>query len=263
MFFILFTLPAADAATTGAALKHQQAIQLARDGQNDAALPLLHELSEVYPDRQEYLYDYIAVLSWAERYEDALAQRPRLHLPEAPVYVLESLGRAARGVGKPAQALDYYRMAVQHAPDRTDSIIGLAKSLTELGRAKEAVDLLQPLSQRRPADSAVLEALAYAYQNDQRWFEALAAYNRLLAIQPADREARRQRILLTARLGAAPLALDMARDRPDLFSANELDALAIDAAAKYIRWNDLYHPLPAERFEDTDRAIALLDGTIR
>ncbi len=262
LLLILFALPGAYATTTGAALKHQQAIQLARDGQNDAALPLLRELTQAYPGRQEYFYDYVAVLSWAERYQDALDQAQQLNLPEAPVYVLESLGRAARGVGDTAQAVDYYRMAVQRAPDRIDSVIGLAKSLTEQGRAQEAVALLKPLLQDRPTDSAAWEALAYVYTNDQRLFEALAAYDRLLAIQPANREARRQQIMLTARLGAVPLALDMARDRPGVLTENELDALTLDAASKYIRWSDLYHPLPAQRFEDTDRAIALLQKVL-
>lgn len=262
LLLIFFVPPCSLAAPNEAALKHQKAIQLARDGQNDAALPLLRELRAAYPGRREYLHDYIAVLSWAERYQDALDQASQLRLPEIPAYVLESLGRAARGVGDPARAIEYYRMAVQRAPDQTDNIIGLAKSLSDQGQAKEALELLKPLLQRRPSDAAVLEALAYTYRNDQQWFEAIAAYDRLLAVQPEDREAHRQRILLTTRLGAAPLALDMARERPDLFSENELDGFAIDAATKYIRWNDLYHPLPAERFDDTDRAIALLQDAL-
>lgn len=65
LFLILFVPPCSLAAPSEAALKHQKAIQWARDGQNDAALPLLRELRADYPGRREYLHDYIAVLSWA------------------------------------------------------------------------------------------------------------------------------------------------------------------------------------------------------
>lgn len=251
------------AAPSKADLKHQHAVQLARQGHNDQALRMLRELTEAFPAKADYRYDYITVLGWAEHYREVLAEAPHLRLADAPVYVIESLGRAARGVGETDKAVEYYRLAVRRAPDRADSVLGLAMSLTDQGKPAEAVALLQPLAQRRPADPEVLEALAVAYRNNDEPLAAVAAYDRLLAVQPARREAQRQRILLTARLGSAPLALEMARAHPELFSQDELDTLTIDAASKYIRWSELYEPEPSKRNDDIDRAITLLKDLLQ
>jgi len=258
LLLLALLLPCAYAAAADPEAQHQKAIQLARDGRHDAALVLLRELTDAYPDQPDYLYDYITVLGWAERHKQVLALVPRVRLPEAPVYVLNGFGRAARAVGDAAHAVEYYRMAANRAPDQADSVIGLANGLSDQGKTAEAADLLKSFVQRHPDDTAALEALADAYQNSNRLFDAMAAYDRLLAVKPGLREAQRQRIFLTARLGAAPLAAEMARGRPGLFAQSELDSLAVDEAAKYIRWNSLYHPLPAERFDDTDHAITLL-----
>lgn len=262
LLLAVFLLPCSYAAPASPEAKYHKAIQLARDGRHDQALILLRELTGDYPGKREYLYDYLTVLGWAERYGEELAQARRLRLPDAPVYVLESLGHAARNLGDAAQAVTYYRMAVDREPDRADSVMGLAGSLSDQGKTNEAIELLHAFVQRHPDNPEAMASLASAYQNSNQLYQALSAYDRLLAVKPGDREALRQRIFLTARLGAAPLALDMAQSQPGLLSDDELDSLTLDAASKYIRWNGLYHPLPAQGFDDTDHAITLLQDVL-
>ncbi len=262
LIIAILLLPCALAAADNPEVKYHKAIQLAREGHHDQALPLLRELAAAYPDKRDYLYDYITVLGWAERYNDELAQIPRVRLQDAPAYVLESLGHAERGVGDSARAVEYYRMAVNRAPNRADSVIGLAMSLVDQGKSSEALDLLKPFTRRHPNNTEGIASLAAAYENNHQLFEALAAYDRLLALNPDHREAQRQRIFITARMGAAPRALDMARSHPGLLAESEMDALTIDAAAKYLRWKDLYHPQPSARFEDIDRGIVMLTDLV-
>jgi len=238
-------LSCAYAAPTNPDVQYHRAIQLAREGRHDQALPMLRQLSKNYPARHDYLYDYITVLGWAERYAEELAQAPRLRLADAPVYVLESLGHAARVTGDPNQAVAYYRLALKRQADSAPSIIGLAESLSNQGKTHDALALLKPFVQRHPDNSDALSALANAYQSDNLPLDALAAYERVLDSHPDDREAWRQRVFIIDHMGAAPRALTLAQHRPELFSAGELDTLTMDAAATYIRWGGLYHPLPA------------------
>ena len=255
-------LPCAYAAPANPDAQYHKAIQLAREGRHDQALSLLRQLSTNYPSRPDYLYDYITVLGWAERYDEELAQSPRLRLADVPVYVLESLGHAARVTGDLDQAVAYYRRALKRGADRAPSVIGLAESLTNQGKAQDALALLQPFVHRHPDNSDALSALANAYQGDNRLMDALTTYERVLDSHPDDREAWRQRVFTIDRMGAAPRALTLAQRRPELFTAGELDTLTMDAAATYIRWGGLYHPLPGQRFDDTDRAIGMLQDLL-
>jgi biofilm PGA synthesis protein PgaA len=176
---------------------------------------------------------------------------------------LESLGHAARAMGDAGHAVEYYRMAVSREADRAESVIGLAESLTDQGKANDAIDLLQPFIHRHPDNTDALIALANAYQRNNRLIDAVAAYERVLDIRPNDRESLRQRVFATDSLGVAPLALDMAQRHPELFTTDEMDTLTMDAAATYIRWGSLYHPVPARRFDDTDHAIGMLQDLLK
>ena len=203
-------LPCAYATPANPDAQYHRAIQLAREGRHDQALTVLRQLTTNYPSRHDYLYDYITVLGWAGRYDEELAQTPHLHLADAPVYVLESLGHAARVTGDLDQAVTYYRLALKRQADSAPSVIGLAESLTNQGKAHNALAVLQPFIHRPPDNSDALTALANAYQSDNRLIDALAAYEGVLDTHPDDREAWRQRVFTIDRMGAAPRALNLA-----------------------------------------------------
>lgn len=262
--------PALSLAATDAEPDYQQALALARDGQHAAALHLLAALVQAHPGTPIYRYDYITVLGWAGHHAEALAQAGALDLAVAPAYVLESLGHAARHSGDAPQAERYYRLALGRDPQRTGSHIGLARSLDDQARSAEAITLLNtqlstqvPTQQAEQPDNILaLETLLPIQQRANLIYDALATCDRILALQPGHREAARQRILLTAQLDAAPLALGMATQNPGLLDADEIDTLNIDAAGSYLRWNDLYQPDASRRHEDTAQAISLLQGVI-
>ena len=78
---------------------YRAALETARAGQPQEALPTLRALAEQHPDKINYLYDLITVLSWAGQHQEAVQRAEKLDLSNAPSYVLDNLAKSARSSG--------------------------------------------------------------------------------------------------------------------------------------------------------------------
>lgn len=241
---------------------HQQALTAARSGNYKSALTQLRTLSQRYPKKVIYLYDYITVLGWAEKDTEVLAKLPLIKLDKAPNYVLETLGKSARNLKRYPLSIHIYRAAVHNNPDRIESILGLILSLADNGQQPEAAVLTAKL-QRQPASAKILNTRAYTFIKQKKYFRALDAYQQTLKSEPNNRQARKGVILLTARLGAPHLAADMATKAKGLFTTTELEAIDRDKTAMAIRWGRLPGKKGAPASSDTDNAIHSLEKKLQ
>lgn len=230
----------------------------ARAGHHEAALDTLAALVERHPGQVLYLHDYVTVLGWAERDEEALSRLDAIDMEKAPEYVLEALAKSARNLKRFPLSIQIYRTAVRRFPERIQSALGLAMSLADQGSGGEATAIVERLLQHHPGRSDILNTLAYVQLQQKAYFQALAAYERVLEADPENRDALRGRILITARLGAPHLAADMAARSPGLLSAAELDAIQRDRTAIAIRWGRLPGAEGTPSGEDSDQAITTL-----
>ena len=113
-----------------ASVNYQQAITDARAGRFEAALPTLERLVRTHPGRRAYQYDWIAVLSWADRHDEALLASRDLRLTKAvPDYVLAAIGKSALNAQQPARAVQAYRLMVARQPRNADAALGLSLAL--------------------------------------------------------------------------------------------------------------------------------------
>lgn len=231
---------------------------LAREGKTDAALARLRELLEQDPDNLKLRHDYIVTLQWAGHNEQALAQAAHIQLDQSPIFVLESLGKAARDTRQFESAISSYRHALEQDGERLPSTLGLALALADAGRAEEGVQILKPRADREPKHIPIWEALAYVYLRKRDWFAALAAYEHILTLDSTHRAARVGRIMVTSHMGAPHLALSMAQAAGDILNDAEMDRLLTDRAAVTVRWGELGSPLHEERHNDIDLAIDYL-----
>jgi len=236
--------------------QYRRALEMARTGHHEEALPILRRLYEAHPEQRNYLHDYVVVLGWAEHDNEVLALQPRINFEQAPVFVIDTFGKSARNVRDFPLAVHYYRLAVERDPGDLQSNLGLALSLSDDGKYSEAETIFSRLAEEHPEQIDVLTGLADVYQAEKRPFDAFVAYDRILRIDSQNRDAQRQRILLAAELGAPDQALRLARNHPDLISEEELQEILRQQAAQFVRWGDLYHP--DNRYSDTDTAIRLL-----
>ena len=250
------------AASDPADAEYAAAIEQARAGNTQAALPIVENHYRQNPADPAAAYNYILVLGWANRPADALAVYESLGPGERPAYVEASAARDYRDAGRFDQAIALYRAGRERFPDDLTFAYGEILTLTDANRAGEAADEAAALLQLRPADPDLLSSALYANARTDRYADSLALSQRILALAPQDREARRQQALALQRLGAFAQALDLAEQSPDLFTPDEMRRFASDSAAALVRWGELPAADDAERLASVDRAIEELDRRI-
>lgn len=168
--------------------RYAQAIAEARAGQYDSALAALHDLVTQNPRRLDYRHDLIAVLSWAERHDQALSASKGLRLAAAtPDYVLAAVGKSALAQNDSGRAVQAYGMLAQRRPRSADAALGTGLALLAAGRPAQADAQLRRMLVLARQDVPMLQAALQALQargEDQR---ARPFGERLLAlgVQPA------------------------------------------------------------------------------
>lgn len=114
-----------------------------------------------------------------------------------------------------------------------------------------------------PAQIAQLLAEANAARDAGNDVSALKAYDRVLAIEPANLAARAGRLLTVSRLGAPTTALAEAKLWPHL-DADVLQRLHEDEAALAIRRTEqIYRAQPVEARADADAALRLIEKNLK
>ena len=193
---------------------------------------MLRDLSDRVPTRQDILGDYAVVLGWGTRDTDALDLLPRIDRPAIAPYVLAGLAGSARRLKRFELAESLYREVIDRpaatAQERLDAQVGLADTLADAGRL----------------------------------FEALVAYQKILAAHPGTRGALRGKVFALERLGAPALAAELADRAPGLVDERERAALAAGSTASRIRWGAIAADTGRgmERFAVLDRALSDSEG---
>ncbi len=156
-------LPDAEAALVAA--YRDQAGELARAARYDEALPILEMLRARAPGNAGVLNDYVAVLSWAGRYKDAVRLGGGLDASTVPEYVAEAVASALRKEEMRQEAYDYYRRAVDRFPDNPSLMAGLVMAMRDIDRTDEAETLLDSYVLRHPGaekdNKDIADARAY------------------------------------------------------------------------------------------------------
>ncbi len=158
----------------------------ARNGHIDSALSDLQQLHKQKPDDIQLAGDYLAVLSWAERYPQALLVYDALRSPDLKGYVQEAAALSLRKVGRLDESEALYRQLAQN-PDAMsrDAVIakGLAAIALARGHYQKVLALLEPLLDRDDLD--VMDLRARAHQGLAHWLTAAEMFAQLMAAKPA------------------------------------------------------------------------------
>ncbi|MDZ4211166.1 MAG: tetratricopeptide repeat protein, partial [Methylotenera sp.] len=179
---------------------YNAALELARAGHTDQAIEQLQQLVKSHPEIQRYLFDYLQILSWADRDEEVIQQSAKIELQTAPVYVLEAIARAARNLGDFKKSEILYRKAIEKEPKRLSPKLGLGLLLIDQGQADSAIAYLnnrEPETARDLYLSVIAEqpdyfnaraSLVYAYLEAEQIDKALALAEQLAEEQPTKLE---------------------------------------------------------------------------
>jgi biofilm PGA synthesis protein PgaA len=208
--------------------------------------------SESFTEAQTGL---VEALQQAHRPNEIVALFGKAAAAELPDYALLALARAYRNLRRYDLAERRAREGLKRFPDQPVFRLVLALVLTDAGRPKEALEILnQPETLKAPLLERLL-AEGYAWRRAGDAFKAISAYTDALRLAPANEEARSSTAGLLKEQGAPYGAAAI---------AGTTAPYAADQAAAMVRWGTDTRPTdPALRFEGTDAAIARLDGLLR
>jgi len=239
--------------------RRQTALQAARDGKFDVSLPVFDEMVRGAPNDIGIKADYIVALTWAKKNKEALAVATTLDIKSLPTYALKAVARAARDVGQYTQALSYYDELKSRDAGNLDPVFGKTLTQIDAGEFAKADSDLTKLRQQYPSNPDVYRALSYLGQQSKQPVIVVDANTRLLELNNQDLDAARTLIVAAREVGATSQALALAEQYPTAVDKNEVAKINNDAAAQHIAWGHYSVKVPAERFADTDKALARLD----
>ncbi len=243
--------------------RRQAALQASREGRFDTSLPAFVEMLKEAPNDIGIKADYIEVLTWAKRPQDALAIGAGMDIKTIPKYCVNILAKASRNLAQFPQALTYYQELINREPSALDPAIGKTLTLTDAGKFIEANAELSKLRQFYPNSVDVYHALSYLGQVSKQPVVVVDANIRLLEINNQDLDAARALIKAARETGATKQAKALTVKYPQAADQAEISRISNDSAAQHISWGHLGTKVPANRFADTDKALLKLDDACR
>jgi tetratricopeptide (TPR) repeat protein len=129
-------------------------------------------------------------------------------------------------------------------------------------RFDEARQILTVTYGPDPSDPEGLLAWGYLSAQAKDLSAALRYYTEVLKERPENREALEGRTMTLEALGAAYRAAELAREPRGLLNQAERDRVAETEGALRLRWGRLPVADPAHRYDETDRAIPILERRV-
>jgi YaiO family outer membrane protein len=165
-----------------------------------------------------------------------LPNDPPAHIQAASIPSFDDQYAQARALannGQPELALAAYSALLARSPGNADVLLGRGIVYARLGRWIEAEADLNGAAQASPGYADVWEALGNTYRWSERPARALEAWERLVALRPADPAAYVARARAHRALGHTDLArADLERARTLGGDAGEIDGLLADLAPR-------------------------------
>jgi tetratricopeptide (TPR) repeat protein len=166
-------------------------------GQLEAAIAAWHQALTQDPERETTRFNYAIALHKAGHYPEAIAQYERLlalhpHGDSAAQWLL-NLGAARRKMRDLAGAIACYRQVLSRDPNSLDARRNLGNALEAAGAVIESESLLREVVAQCPEDPRAHHSLGNTLWEQGRLEDAIACYDRALALDPTFAEARANR----------------------------------------------------------------------
>ncbi len=185
-----------------------RAALLARTGRGDESRRDLAQLEARFPESAELRYRR-ASLDRAAGDEEAALRGYRAVLEREPGHARAhyDLGVLLAARGDAGAAIDHFERCLQADPSHRDAALRRARLLLDRQQSGEALHALAALRERHPGWVEAQFAYGDACARAARIDEGIAAYDAVLAIEPAHFGARASRALLVGRRGDPAVAL--------------------------------------------------------
>jgi len=162
---------------------------LARLGRLDEAVESYERALAIDPDHREALINLMMALNDLNRPEEALVRGEQaLAVKGDDVDLLYQCALMLARLQRFGNALACYEQMLMLKPDSIEALVGKASILTHNWRFAESLVVLEQALSIRANDVDILSRRAYAHGRLQRLDEACAGYERVLAMDPGNRQ---------------------------------------------------------------------------
>lgn len=242
-------------------LDYGYAIKWAREGQTDKSLKILKRLYDENPHNKNLLYDYIAVLGWAEKDKEALKLSRSLDFNTVPASTIQNVAKSARNMKKYKHAVKLYVKGAKRFPDISDFYLGLALTLNDMKRVKLSNRVFNRAKEKFPNDLNLKFTQAEIYESHQNFFDAMAIYQDMLS-NPKVHDRAIVRLVGTLRRLKMPFAAQKYIDaNPKLFDNETRTSIQGDQSTFQLRWGTKgYHK--EDDTSDVEEALGKIEGVI-
>lgn len=216
-----------------------QAVADARKGDYSNALSMMEKALSISDRDPTIIYDYIVILFWAGRADDAVKEYETLP-PESekPAYVQTAVAKCYRDQKQFEKAGFIYEAAIKINPSDTKAIAGLALTLIDRHDYTNALNVATSALSSNPDNIDLLFATAFAYQENKDFIMALKTYDHLLERDPANPDVINLKTRLLSDIGACSPAQEFADTQKEFITTETKVYLASNMAAKRINWGE-------------------------
>jgi len=231
-------------------------IRRARAGDTEPALYVLRQMGATASLQKRF--EHILIASWANRPAEVLAVYQRLPKQVPPPAAVQIAAvRAWRDQKRWTQSLALWRAGLhQHPEQQATFAAGLIMTLNDAGQSDDAINNGLYWVKRLPQSADLRLALAYAYNLQNRPFDALYQADKAMQLAPQAPWVQTEYVRSLQRAGLPEQALEHARKYHGRFTAAQMRALEGDAAAVQTRLAAMPSRSESERFVIADRVLA-------
>jgi tetratricopeptide (TPR) repeat protein len=154
---------------------------------HEEALAAVEQALLLDPSEPNIVFLKTEILAKLDRYEEAIdLLRGMLSITLSPKEVLLQMGNVAQLCGHERQSEQYYREALNHAPDFEEAVYELAFLLESLDKNKEAIAVYVDFLEKRPYAAKVWYELGRLYDMEGDSLGALDAFDYAIIVEETE-----------------------------------------------------------------------------
>ena len=243
--------------------RREAAVIEARNGHVQEGLDALRALLQQYPEDARLLADTEIVAGWAGNDELVLELYARPLTPKDDAGVVETAARAARNLHAYEQAVTLYRRAEALEPERWQSQLGEAMTLTDQGDYATAALLMRPLLVHHREERDVLLGQAYLCSRLGDFTCSVAMDEAYLEKYPDDMQVKSDLALTLSHVGDQTLAAAYYAAEVAPSVSKVANGLSGAEGGEEVGWGEEFAPNRAQQRAESEAALARLDAVVQ
>jgi len=148
-----------------------KAVQLAQDGDLISAHGLIQKAYQEFPDEPKIIIDYIVILAWMEKYDEAVKLYKQNQDLDFPDYASQEVIKSLREVGQYEHSVRLSESFLSSHPENIDVAYGLIYSWIQQKNYKKANDRLIQMREQYSGEVRMSSLQALVYASQKRWAE--------------------------------------------------------------------------------------------